>query len=83
VTGTFNIFEKGSNVVVGEPGGGTTHGAGLDFERLPLLYGGALGEGHSQSFVHNRFEWAAGPPRFSLEAGSNIVVQGKCRSHAS
>jgi hypothetical protein len=83
VTGTFNIFEKGFNVVIRKPGGGTTHGSGLDFERLSLLYRGALGEAHSKSFVHNRFEWTAGPPRFSLEAGSDIVVQSKCRSHAS
>jgi hypothetical protein len=83
VTGPFNIFEKGSNVVIGEPGGGTTHRSGLDFERFSLLHGGALGERHSKSLVHNRFEWAAGAPRFSLEAGSHIVVQGKRRSHTS
>jgi hypothetical protein len=83
VAGTFNIFQKGSNVVVGESGGGTTHRSGLDFERFSLLYGGALCERHSKSLVHNRFEWAAGPPRFSLEAGSHIVVQRKCRSHTS
>jgi hypothetical protein len=82
VTGTFNIFEKGFNVVVGKSGG-TTHGSGFNFERLSLLYRGALGEGHSKSFVHNRFEWTAGPPRFSLETRSDIGVQSKCRSHAS
>ena len=80
---TFNIFEKGSHVVVGESGGGTAHGSGLDFEGLSFLYRVALGKGHSKSFVHNRFEGTSGPPRFGLEAGSDIVVQCKCRPHAS
>jgi hypothetical protein len=83
VAGTFNFLEKGSNVVIGHPGGRTTHGSGLDFERLLLLYRGTLGEGHSKSFVHNRFEWTPCPARFSLEAGGNIVVQRKRRSHTS
>ena len=83
MTGTFNIFQKRSDVVVGKPGGGTTHGAGFDFERLSLLYRGALSEGHAQSLVHNRFERTAGPPRFSLKAGSNIIIERKCRSHTS
>lgn len=83
MTGTFDIFEKGPNIVVGAPVGGTAHGAGLYFEGLSLLYRGALGQGHSKSFVHNRFEWTSGPPRFSLEAGGDIVVERKRRSHAS
>jgi hypothetical protein len=83
VTGTFNFFEQGSNVVIGQPGGGTTHGSRLDFERLSLLYRGTLGEGHSKSFVHNRFEWTPGPARFRLEASGNIVIQRKRRSHTS
>lgn len=83
MTGAFYIFEKRSDVVIGEPGGRTTHCPRLDLEGLSLLYRGALGEGHSKTFVHHRFERAAGPPRLSLEAGSNIVVQGKRRSHTS
>ena len=83
MTGAFNIFEERSNVVIGEPGGRTTHCSRLHPEGLLLLYGGAMGQGHSKSFVHHRFEWTSGPPRFSLEAGSNVIIQGKRRSHTS
>jgi hypothetical protein len=83
VTGTFSLFEEGSNIVIGQPGGRTTHGSRLDFEWFSLLYRGTLGEGHSKSFVYNRFEWTAGPPRFSLEASGNIVIQRKRSSHTS
>jgi hypothetical protein len=75
VTRAFNFFEKRSNVVVGDPGGEATHGSRLDLEGLSLWYRDALGQGHSKSFVHDRFERTAGPPRLSLEARSNIVVK--------
>jgi hypothetical protein len=83
VTGTFNIFEERANVVIGEPCSRTTHCSRLDPEGLLLLYRGAMGQGHSKSFVHHRFEWASSPPCFSLEAISNIIIQGKRRSHTS
>ena len=83
MTCAFNIFEERSNVVIREPGGRTAHCSRLDLEGLPLLYRGGLGKGHSKSFVHHRFEWTPSPPRFSLEAGCNIIIQGKRRSHTS
>jgi hypothetical protein len=83
VTCAFNIFEERSNVVIGEPGGRTTHCSRLDPEGLSLLYPCALGQGYSKSFVHHRFEWTPSPPRFSLEAGSNVIIQGERGSHTS
>ena len=83
MTSAFNIVEECSNVVIGEPGGGTTHCSRLDPEGLSLLYRDALRKGHSKSFVHYRFEWTPSPPRFSLEAGCNIIIQSKRGSHTS
>jgi hypothetical protein len=83
VTSAFNIFEERSDVVIGEPGGRTTHGSRLDSEGLLLPYSGALRERHSKSFVHDRFEWTPSSSRFGLEAHSNIIIQGKRRSHTS
>lgn len=80
--GTFNVFEQRSDVVIGEPGDGATECARLDLKWLALWYCGALCQSHSQSFVHNRFERTSSSPRFSLEADGNIIVQGKCGSHA-
>lgn len=83
MTCAFNILEERSNVVIGETGGRTTHCSRLDPEGLLLLYRGALGEGHSKSLVHDRFEWTPSPPRFSLEARSNIVIKSQSRPHTS
>jgi hypothetical protein len=83
VTITFNFFQKRSDIVIREPGGRTTHCSRFDLEGLFLLYRGAPGQGHSKSFVHYRFEWASGPSCFGLKAGSDIIVQGKRRSHTS
>jgi hypothetical protein len=83
VTSAFNIFEERSDVVIGECGGRTTHCSRLDPEGLSFLYRGALDQGHSKSFVHHRFEWTPSPPRFGFEAGSNIIIEGKRRSHTS
>jgi hypothetical protein len=74
VTGTFNIFQKLFDVVVRESGLRSTHCSRFDLEGLSLLYRGAPGQGHSKSFVHDRFEWTPGPPRFGLKASSDIIV---------
>ena len=75
MTSVFNFFEERSDVIVGEPGGRTSHCARLDSKRLALLHCGALSKSHPKSFVQHRFEWTSGAPRFSLEAGGNIIIQ--------
>jgi hypothetical protein len=81
--GTLNIFEERSDVVIGKPGGRPSEGSRLDLKWLALLHCGALCQSHSESFVHDRFEWTPSSPRFSLKADGNIIVKGQCGSHAS
>ena len=83
MTGAFYLFEECSDVIVGKPNCRTAHCPRLNLEGLALLHRGALSQRHSKSFVQHRFEWTTGAPRFSLEAGGNIVIQSERGSHTS
>jgi hypothetical protein len=56
VASAFNLFQQCSDVVIEDPSSRPTHCSGLDLKGLPLLHRSALGEGHSKSFVYDRFE---------------------------
>jgi hypothetical protein len=79
--GAFGIAQQGADVVVAAPGQGSAeiHRSNREGRRDPVR--SLLRERRTQVLIDQRLERQAAAPRFGLQPGGDVIVQGQCRAH--
>ena len=79
--GAFGIVQQGGDVVVAAPGHrpAEVHRRNREGWRGPAC--SPLRERCTQVLIDQRLERQAAAPRFGLQPGGDVIVQGQCGSH--
>jgi len=81
VIGAFDIVQQGGDVVVAAPGHGAAEIHRSDREGWCGPARATLRERRTQVLIDQRLERQAAAPRFRLQPGGDVIVQGQCGSH--